>query len=501
MTNNFSNRGAYGDIYSVPTSAIDNIATRLVREQQQRELEKRQADKVLEDEFGKNVAGVKSADIPEITQGYNRYKQAHIALQKKGNKATPQDQMNFMIEKQNVFSQIAASKEEKERVKTIGGEVKADKKGRFILGASQKLAERLNKPTSQIKEEDWDLQNKYSFPDLAKVTATWLGKPEKVNVPTGAKSIKGDLYDDELVLQKYNHPNKIYENAFLEVSTRPDRQNFERVVLDSLTDEEKEKVKTDYFARISSPEFKRIYGEVQPFPESAAKTELGEAVALTTMGMVNNMPLKEVDIESKPNQTAIKDRNMVDWKDKQAELFEWWKKKNAITFPQSLAKIRLNKQGQDIVNGTSGNSFDEFGGVNPIVVNTGAGGITGAITGGNKVTGVIDKGIVYDGDGNLYTGEITVDKKDVPINVTTSMASGKVTLPKQVPLTVKNGIIVGLKTNNGVVDRIGIENLQKKVNTEPIKGAQPVYGKPAGTPPPKKTTAKPKNNPLGLKFD
>ena len=52
---------------------------------------------------------------------------------------------------------------------------------------------------------------------------------------------------------------------------------------------------------------------------------------------------------------------------------EDWLKKNAITYRQSMAKIAANKQGQDIINGTSGNSFDEFGGVTPIRIEGGKG--------------------------------------------------------------------------------------------------------------------------------
>jgi len=313
----------YGDVYTIPTTPIDNIANRLYREQQIREQQKLQQDKALDDEFAKNVAGVKSADIPEITSAYNDFKQAHINLQKKGQKATPQDQMDVMLKKAAAFQAINASKEEKERIKNAIIEGRGDKKGRFIPTYQEVLTRRLNTPTSKVRDEDFDIRNVYSFPDMAKVTSGWMGKSKKVNVPTGAKSIKGDLYDDEYVFEKFNHPNQIYENAYREIAGRGDREAFENVVLESLTDEEKEKVKNDYFSITSSPEFKRIYGDVQPFPESAGKTRLGEAIALTTMGMVNKLPLKELDIESKPNTGAVIDKRF-----KQQKIMEGIKQAN-----------------------------------------------------------------------------------------------------------------------------------------------------------------------------
>ncbi len=118
----------YGDVFSIPTSTIDGIANRLYQEQKIREQQKLQQDKALDDEFAKNVAGVKSIDIPEISSAYNDFKQAHINLQKKGNKATPQDQMDVMIKKANAFQKITGSKEDKEYLLNRAKEGKNNKK-------------------------------------------------------------------------------------------------------------------------------------------------------------------------------------------------------------------------------------------------------------------------------------------------------------------------------------------------------------------------------------
>lgn len=291
----------YGNIYSINTNAIDNIAKQVYLEQKQREQQKLQQDKALDDEFAKNVAGVKSADIPEITSAYNDFKQAHINLQKKGNKATPQDQMDVMLKKAAAFQAINASKEEKERVKNAILEGRADKNGKFIPDYQQVLTRRLNTPTSKVKDEDFDIANKYSFKDLDKFTKDMMGTPKPLKIPTGEPSKKGELYDDKNVYNVIKNPNQMYDEAYLKAFSRADREGLANSVLNSISDQEKEDLKTRYFAKINSPEFKALYGEVKPFNESAGNTKLGQAIALMTMGVVDNLSLDPVDTISEVN--------------------------------------------------------------------------------------------------------------------------------------------------------------------------------------------------------
>jgi len=326
----------YGDIFPVNTSHIDEMANRLYAQERQRELLKRQGDANLDNEFAKELVGIKKADIPEVTQKWAKFRQAHINNQKKGAKATPEDQYAVLQAKADFFSSIAASKEDKERIKNRTAEIKSDKKGRYKLDAHSTLANMLNTPTSQRKvdEDDALLFNQYSFPDLPKVAANMVGKPQEIKIGTGKPSVKGDLYDDENVFQRFNNPNQMFNNGFYEISTRPDRENYERVVLDSLNDKEKEDLTIRYLAKINSPEFKAVYGDVQPFPETAEKTELGKAVALSVMSAVDKLPITPLRTESKTNQNKVMDRK-----------WDEWFKKNKITDQQKRERIRLNKEG------------------------------------------------------------------------------------------------------------------------------------------------------------
>ena len=326
----------YGDIFQVNTSHIDEMANRLYAQERQRELLKRQGDANLDNEFAKELVGIKKADIPEVTQKWAKFRQAHINNQKKGAKATPEDQYAVLQSKADFFSSIAASKEDKERIKNRTSEIKADKKGRYKLDSHSTLANMLNTPTSQRKvdEDDALLFNQYSFPDLPKVAANMVGKPQEIKIGTGKPSVKGDLYDDENVFQRFNNPNQMFNNGFYEISTRPDRENYERVVLDSLNDKEKEDLTIRYLAKINSPEFKAVYGDVQPFPETAEKTELGKAVALSVMSAVDKLPITPLRTESKTNQNKLMDRK---WDEK----LTW----GAIQQQRKERNIRLNKEG------------------------------------------------------------------------------------------------------------------------------------------------------------
>ena len=451
----FQNRAAFGNIYTIPTSTVDNIAKMVYQEQKQREQQKLQQDKALDDEFAKNVAGVKSADIPEITSAYNEFKQAHINLQKKGQKATPQDQMDVMLKKAAVFQAINASKEDKERLKQYAATVKSDTKGIYDPNAPQMVNTWLNTPTSKRNfDEDANLKYKYVMPNIDKEikNAAGIGKDFELQVGVDEKD---PLKDKVEVYRTINPPNVFYNNLFTGLASRSDNKGFTRSVTDNMTDEEKEKLRVAYEAKIQDPKFKALYGDVQPFPASAANTELGQAVALKTMEAFVNLPIEKVKDKSVTNLDRAN-------KEKRNYSEGEFDRRQRIRTRDSLIKIAANKPGGSGVE-TSGNSYDEIGGVEDLV--------------NDKIT--ISQGMVTDNKTNMpYTGTTPFKREYLPANVTTALAAGKISIPREVTVVVKDGKIEAIRTSNGEISRQAIENLQKKVNTEPVKGAQPVYGNP-----------------------
>lgn len=294
----FQNRSAYGEIFQIPTNYIDGIANKVWQEQKIREQQKAQQDKALDDEFAKNVAGVKSADIGEISKAYNDFKQAHINLQKKGQKATPQDQMDVMIKKANAFQAIAGSKEDKDYLLNRAKEGKNNK--RYNPGYQEKINQYLNTPTSKRAREndDNELLYQYAMPNIDKAIVNAVGKGQEKEILVGVDD-KDGLKDKYEVYKTINPPNVFYNNLFNDLAASPDNQGFSRYMLDkAYTDDEKEKLKIAYAARIADPNFIKLYGETKPFPESAGNTELGQATALKTMEAVVNLPIEKIKDKS-----------------------------------------------------------------------------------------------------------------------------------------------------------------------------------------------------------
>lgn len=330
----------YGDVYTIPTSTVDGIANRLYQEQRVREQQKLQQDKALDDEFAKNIAGVKSIDIPDITKAYNDFKQAHIALQKKGQKATPQDQMDVMVKKANAFSEIAASKEDKEYWATRAKDGKNNK--RYNPNYQTVISEGLNTPTKNRKRDldDDRLLYQYAMPNIDKWVLNAVGKGQEVPIEVGTDP-NDPLKNKKEIYKTINPPNVFYNNFFNGIGASSDNEGFTRFMLDkAYTDEEKEKLKIAYAIKTQDPKFKKLYGEVEPFPASAANTELGQAVALKTMEAFVNLPIdKPIRTQSVNDTEAVMDK-------RRKEGMEDWKIKQQISDQYKRARIKLNNEGR-----------------------------------------------------------------------------------------------------------------------------------------------------------
>ena len=130
----------YGDAFIVGTPALDQLSNRIYAEHQQRELQRRQDNKMLDEEFSRNLSGIWDADIPELTQKYGEYKQAWQNLYKKKGGGTPQEQLEVLKKKADMYSLLGKSKEHRNwwegKVKTV----QSDKKGMFADDAATQLA-------------------------------------------------------------------------------------------------------------------------------------------------------------------------------------------------------------------------------------------------------------------------------------------------------------------------------------------------------------------------
>lgn len=482
----------YGSVFEIPTSGIDNIAKMVYREQQIREQQKLQQDKALDDEFAKNVAGVKSIDIPDITKAYNDFKQAHINLQKKGQKATPQDQMDVMIKKANAYSEITASKEDKEYWVMRAKDGKNNK--RYNPDYQTTISEGLNTRTKERNRDadDDKLLYKYAMPNIDKALVNAVGKGQEKEILVGVDD-KDGLKDKYEVYKTINPPNVFYNNLFNDLAASPDNQGFSRYMLDkAYTDDEKEKLKIAYAARIADPNFIKLYGETKPFPESAGNTELGQATALKTMEAVVNLPIEKIKDKSVLNADRNKARMVADKIDTEGRANKEWDRRNALTYQQSLAKIRLNNQ-----NRKEGLPTEDTGYLSDEVAAQ-YGKPEKVMLGGKER----DVNVIYVDD---------VDPARLDIITGKDLSKKKIGV-KPIPIRQSDGKIkFGYYQDAGTGDWEG-DNGQKisreRVKDDYIKTVSPTKFKvQVGTKgsentkqPTKKTTVKPKSDPLGLGF-
>lgn len=146
----------YGDIYKVPTTAVDNMANRLYAEQKQRELTQQNEAKLLDTEFSKNVSKLRDADIPEYTKKYQDYKNAKINLLK-GKFKTNDDFIKAQLDAQQKFSDWASfgagSIRDKEEEEIYAKSVINDKTGKYDANATKILIERRKTPRNKFKQD------------------------------------------------------------------------------------------------------------------------------------------------------------------------------------------------------------------------------------------------------------------------------------------------------------------------------------------------------------
>ena len=114
-----------------------------------------------------------------------------------------------------------------------------------------------------------------------------------------------------------------------------------------------------------------------------------------------------------------------------------------------------------------GNLFDNYGSVEPVELASGA---------------VLKNGFASDAKGKPYSGEVYLDRQEVPASIYSTLASAGydeklLKFNKGFNIVIKNGIIQQLKDPNlGMIDRQAMENAQLKAYSEPKYGPKPVFG-------------------------
>lgn len=339
----------YGDIYKVPTTAVDNMAKRLYEEQKQKEADQQKEIAGLEDAFSKNVGKIRDADIPEYTQKYNKWKQSKINLLK-GKFKNPEDFIAAQLETQrNQADWLQHGKKselEKQMEDDYAKKVLNDKTGQFQDNAATVLRKRRETPMSGFKKEILIPEtNTVVLIDLNDIDGLVKYKGQNTDFTKTFKDAQGirQVYGGEVttpsndgltttktVYKAFNPPSKQFE---ILVNSRKGA-NWEKdfLINHDYTDAEANEIVAGYERLKQTPEFQAAYKDIPDIPQTAFASNLGRAMALSVMKNAQlNPPIAET---KKPQQ----DIGAV-----QAAKNKEWDRRNKITFGQSMAKIAANK--------------------------------------------------------------------------------------------------------------------------------------------------------------
>lgn len=174
--------GAYGDIFTPNTSYTDKAAAQLYAEQKQRETKQEQMNNALDEEFAKNLSGVKDIDIPEVTKAYGDWKLANQQAMKQKNGVPPEQQLDVLRKKADIYKVINASKQQKAYEEDTGKGVMLHP-DLYSDEAHDLLIKDRQTPISILKQNGRlaaDYSYKGTNTDFAKISAAAAGQSKQV---------------------------------------------------------------------------------------------------------------------------------------------------------------------------------------------------------------------------------------------------------------------------------------------------------------------------------
>ena len=288
----------YGNNFIVETPSLDRMEQRLYAEQKQKEAQQQYNIKQLDDEFSKNVSNIRDADVDDFTSLYNDYKSATQSSIKNKGGTSPQQQMELLRKRANMYKLINESKAEREREEMYGKRY-STKPDDFNDNAPELLIEGRKLPISKKRNYIGadgvaiDLTNPQNLlwqdktnwqPILQKAGGTLnrRGESTKVKLP-------GGLEEEETTYKGLSSPVDYYQSIVGAAMSSPrgakslsNRYQF--------TPEEAQDITIKFEALKNTPEFKAAYGDVK-FPEFADMTEGTRTAKLLAMTHALNNPI------------------------------------------------------------------------------------------------------------------------------------------------------------------------------------------------------------------
>lgn len=288
----------YGNDFIVETPSLDRAEQRLYAEQKQKEAQQQYNIKQLDDEFSKNVSNIRDADVDDFTNLYNDYKLATQSSIKNKSGTSPQQQMELLRKRANMYKLINESKAEREREEMYGKRY-STKPDDFNDNAPELLIEGRKLPISKKRNYIGadgvaiDLTNPQNLlwqdktnwqPILQKAGGTLNRRGESTRV-----KLPGGLEEEETTYKGLSSPVDYYQSIVGAAMSSPrgakslsNRYQF--------TPEEAQDITIKFEALKNTPEFKAAYGDVK-FPEFADMTEGTRTAKLLAMTHALNNPI------------------------------------------------------------------------------------------------------------------------------------------------------------------------------------------------------------------
>ena len=340
-----------GEAFIVRTPYLDKVANDLRKEELQRQAQYNANSKALDDDFLKNVAGIRDADVPQLVSKYGDYKNLWKQLNKKGSSISPEQQLELLRKKADILTHISKSKQEKENEELAVKDLTKNPNN-FEGNAHQFLIERRKLPVTQMQVDVPNPMGKSFKMDMSDIYGNILYRGNNTDFTPVLKKAEGQLQPrgktievkspDGLTttLTTFKAPNSTSEYLeLLHNGVKGSRGERDFLMKHQYDDNEAQQIIDNYTKLRQTPEFQNAYPNEPEIPASMMLTPLGRSMALASMEHSITHP--PVAIIGKPfnNTGAVMDK-------RREEGMADWKIKNQITNQQKKERIQLNNSGR-----------------------------------------------------------------------------------------------------------------------------------------------------------
>lgn len=290
-----------GNAFIVETPYLDSLHNRLYNEQQQQRLQRQRDVAALDDEFTRNVANIKDADVDDLTAVYNDYKQSSQKLMKQKGGVDPKQQLEVLRKKAAMYKLINESKEEKEAIKLLGKAISSDAKGIYDAGAAARLSARLRTPTSKYgnysepgadgKPMPVDLRDanaylyKLGASDFSKDFETAAGRERDLTPDDPIQDPNDKFKMQQKTYKGKNNPIEYYNTLLPRIAGSKEQKDF---VLRTQIDYPPEKVaalEQQFNELMKDPSYRKRYGlkDGDNIPLSSYDSDVAKAARIRAM--------------------------------------------------------------------------------------------------------------------------------------------------------------------------------------------------------------------------